>query len=170
MSTRSLLNNGVLLGRLLVAPLAVLIALEGFLVGTTAQCYGSASPQHSSVVLAVPHQSLADTSSDASTSRAPEVAKTVPSARETTPLGPRCGPVSTLSWGAAGATARPVRPLDDVIQPQETSVQRDASVAWTLPNALWLNSASTHPPQGHFSDSPLAQESMGTPRSVVLRL
>ncbi len=49
-------------------------------------------------------------------------------------------------------------------------MQRDASVAWTLPRALWLDSASAHSPQGHFSNSPPAQESMGTLRSVVLRL
>jgi len=169
MSIRSLSNSGISLGRLLVAPLAVLIALGGSLMGNATQCYGNASPQYSSAVPAVPHQSLTDTSSDASTSRTSEVAKT-PSARGTAPLGPRCGPVSTRSWSVTSATVRPVRPLDDVIQPQGTSVQRDASVAWTLPHALWSSSASAHPPQGHFSDSPPAQESMGTLRSVVLRL
>ncbi len=170
MSIRSLSNSGASLGRLLVAPLAVLIVLGGSFMGNAAPCYGSASPQYSSGAPAAPHQYLADTPSDASTSEVPEVAKTVPSAQGATPLGPRCGPVSTRPWGATGATARPVRPLDDVIHPQETSVQRDASVAWALSHVLWANSASAHPPQGHLSDSPPAQESMGTLRSVVLRL
>jgi len=170
MSARSFLNSGASLGRLLVAPLAVLIALGGSFMGDAAPCYGNASPQYSSGAPAAPHQSLANPPSDASTSEASEVAKTVPSVRETTPLGPRCGPGSTRSWGAIGATVRPVRPLDDVIQPREASVPRDASVAWTLPHAPWLGSASAHSPQGHLSDSPPAQESMGTLRSVVLRL
>jgi hypothetical protein len=170
MSIRSLLNSGVSLGRLLVAPLAVLIVLGGSFMGNATPCYGNASPQYSSGVPAAPHQSLMDISSDADTSRASEVDKTIPSARGTTPLGPRCGPVSTRSWGATSATVRPVRPMDDVIQPQETSVQRDASVAWALSHVLWANSASAHPPQGHLSNSPPAQESIGTLRSVVLRL
>jgi hypothetical protein len=171
MSIHSLSNSGVSLSRLLVAPLAVLIALGGSFMGNATPCYGNASPQYSSGAPTAPHQSLTDTSFDASALRAPEVANTVPSARGTAaPLGPRCGPVSTRAWGATSATVRPVRLLDDVIQPQKTSVQRDATVAWTRPQALWLSSASARPPQGYFSDSPLAQESMGTPRSVVLRL
>lgn len=171
MSIRSLSNSGVALGRLLLPPLAVLIALGGSFMGNATPCYGNASPQYSSGAPAAPHQSLTDTSSDASTSRAPGVAKSASSARGTAaPQGPRCGPVSIRAWGATSATVRLVRLLDDVIQPQKTSVQRDATVAWTRPHALWLSSASARLPQGHFSDSPPAQESMGTLRSVVLRL
>jgi hypothetical protein len=160
MSIRSLSNNGTSVARLVAGTLAVLLTLGVSLMGIPSQCYGSASPQ----------QSHTDVASDASPSKTSTVVKAVHSARETAPTGSRCGPVSVLFWSANSATVRPVRPLDDVIRPEGTSVPQDVTVEQILPNTHWASAASAHPPQGHSSDSPPAQESMGTLRSVVLRL
>lgn len=170
MSVHSLSRRGLSLGRLLTVPLAVLVAFGGLLMGSATQCSANASRQHSSVATEAPQQSLTDASSDVSTSRVSAVIEAVPSSRGTAPSGPHCDPVPTQPLGNTSATVRSVRPLDRVAQPQEISVHQDASVAGALPHVLWASSATAHPPQGHLSDSPPAQESMGTLRSVVLRL
>lgn len=174
MSGRPPLNGGMSLGQLLAVPLAVLIALGGSLVGTTAQCHGDASPQNSSVVTTAPHHSpentLSGAFSDASASRVSAVTGAVSLIQKAAPSEPRCGPLSTWPSGITSATVRPIRLLDHLIQPQEISVRQDGSMAGAPPYVLWASSATAHPPQGHFSDSPPAQEFMGTLRSVVLRL
>jgi len=171
MGVRSLTHHGVSFGRPLVALLAaVLVVLGGTLPGTATQCYGNASMQSSDAAPAAFHPSPTDTVSEASPSRASAGSAIVSFARGAAPLSPRCQPVPTGSWRIDSATIRTVRPLDDTIGPQETSVHPDASAAWTLLPTVWARSTSTHPPRGPLSDSPPAQESMGTLRSVVLRL
>jgi hypothetical protein len=169
MGVRSLTHSGVSLSRPIVALLAaVLVAFAG--MGTAAPCHGNASVQSTDAAPAALHPSFADTFSDASPSGASTVSGVVSFARGTAPLGPHCGPAPTETRGTDSATMRTVRPLEDTIGPQEASVHPDESVAWTLLHTVRVSSASTHPPRGHFSDSPPAQESMGTLRSVVLRL
>ena len=169
MGVRSLTRSGVSFGRPFVALLAaVLVGFAG--MGTATQCKGNASVQSTGAAPAALHLSPADTFSDASPSRVSPVSGVVSFVRGAAPRGPQCGPVPTGTWGTDSATIRTVRPLDDTIGPQETSVHPDESVAWTLLHTVQVSSASTHPPRGHFSDSPPAQESMGTLRSVVLRL
>ena len=170
MRLRSFPNEGPSLGRLVAGALAVLLTLGVSFMGIPSQCYGSASPQHAGVIHPAPQQSPPDVAPTAAASNMSAVVKADRSARRTAPPGSRCGPVSVLVWGDSSATVRPVRPLDDVIRPQGTSVQRDVTVGQILPHTHWASAVSAHPPQGHSSDSPPAQESMGTLRSVVLRL
>lgn len=174
MSGRPPLNGGMSLGQLLAVPLAFLIALGGPLVGTTAQCHSDASPQNFSVVTTTPHHSPANTLSgafsEASASRVSAVTGTVSLIQKAAPLEPRCEPLPTWPSGITSATVRPIRLLDHLIQPQEISVRQDGFMVGALPHVPWLSSATAHPPQGHLSDSPPAQEFMGTLRSVVLRL
>jgi hypothetical protein len=169
MGVRSLTRSGVSVSRPIVALLAaVLVAFAG--MGTVAPCEGNASLQSTDAAPAALHPSPADIFSAASLSGASAVSEVVSVARGPAPLGPRCGPAPTGTRGTDSATMRAVRSPDDTIGPQETSVHPDGSVAWALPHTVWVSSASTHPPRGHFSDAPPAQESMGTLRSVVLRL
>lgn len=170
MSPVSFHRRDTSLARLLAGTLAVLIALGVSLMGTASQCYGNAPSEHSGVVHAAQHYPHADASSDVSGSGASRVVKAVQSVQRTAPWGSRCEPVPTRSWGPNSATNRSVRPLDAVVQPHSISVQRHVSLTRTLPETLWEPSSSANPPQGYSSDSPPAQESMGTLLSVVLRL
>lgn len=174
MSACSSSNSGIPLSRLLVVPLAVLIALGMGLMGSAEQYYGDASPQNSSVVTTTPHHSPANTLSgafsDASASRVSAVTGAVSLIRKAAPSEPRCEPLPTWPSGITSATVRPIRLLDHLIQPQEISVRQDGFMVGALPHVLWASSATAHSPQSHLFDSPPAQEFMGTLRSVVLRL
>ena len=147
--------------------LAMLLALGLSLTGTASQCQGSTPRTSSNSTEATDHQH--HTGADAEI-RATAVDATIRPPQRLAPPAPRCGPIPVPLLGLDSATARPVRTLDDVLQPRPSSIQSDRIAAQAHPSTQWARSSSAPFLSGYSSDSPPAQESMGTLRSVVLRL
>ena len=151
----------------LAGAVVILLALGLSLTGAASQCQGS-TPRSSFNSTGVTHHQ--HHTGAVAEIRTTTVGATIRPAQRLTPKTPRCGPVPVSLWGLDSATARPVRTLDDVLQPRSSSIQSDLSAAQAHPSTQWARSSSAHTPPDYSSDSPLAQEPMGILRSVVLRL
>ena len=149
----------------LAGAVVILLALGLSLTGAASQCQGSTSRSSFNSTGATHHHTGA-----VAEIRTTTVDATIRPAQRLAPKTPRCGPVPVSLWGLDSATARPVRTLDDVLQPRSSSIQSDLSAAQAHPSTQWAPSLSAHTPPDYSSDSPLAQEPMGILRSVVLRL
>lgn len=145
----------------------MLLALGLSLTGTASQCQGSTPRTSSNSTEATHHQHHTGANAEI---RATPVDATVRLPQRLAPPTPRCGPVPVSLWGLDSATARPVRTLEDVLQPRPSSIQSDRIAAHAHPSTQGARSSSAPLLSGYPSDSPPAQESMGTLRSVVLRL
>ncbi len=194
MHIRLLRNSGVLLSRILPGLLVMLVAVGASVPASPVPCperepersAGGAQPGvlQPSVLQPIRVQSDAGAPAgvqfgqsgadvqfgDVTLAVAPSGGEAVSASPHAGPPAPQCRPVSGPLWGATSATVRSARPLSDHLRPRGGSASQDAALPHALPHARWGAAAPARPPRGLPSESPPAQESMGTLRSVVLRL
>lgn len=185
MHIRLLRNSGVLLSRILPGLLVMLVAVGASVPASPVPCperepersAGGAQPGvlQPSVLQPIRAQSDAGAPAgvqfgDVTLAVAPSGGEAVSASPHAGPPAPQCRPVSGPLWGATSATVRSARPLSDHLRPRGGSASQDAALPHALPHARWGAAAPARPPRGLPSESLPAQESMGTLRSVVLRL
>jgi hypothetical protein len=139
---------------LLPVLLAGLVALSGSLFGASGPCVDREAGR-----------SVEGTQPTATAPAAKSLAAVA--VLQAAPPTPQCGPGAASMGGTPSATVRPVRSLNDVLRPRDTSARPGTALAQAHLHAY---QEAIAPPRGRPADAPPAHVSMGPRRSVVLRV
>jgi hypothetical protein len=147
---------------LLPVLLAGLVALSGSLFGASGPCVDREAGRS---VEGIQPIATAPTAT-VPTRKSPSAVTVLRAAAPT----PQCGSGAASIGGPSGATVRPVRFLNDVLQPRDAPARPGTALAQAHLHAHRAALVPAPPPRSRPADAPPAHASMGPRRSVVLRV